>query len=38
MSDTKGLGQLLPGNMVNYKNICLLHPGEYVQVNQDDEP
>ena len=38
LSDTKGPGKLLLGNMVNYKNVCRLQPVEYVQVHQEDEP
>ena len=38
MSDTKGPGQLILGNTVDYKNGCRLQPGEYVQVHQEDEP
>ena len=38
LSDTKGPGQLILGNMVDYKRVFRLQPGEYVQVNQEDEP
>ena len=38
MSDTKGLGKLILGKTVDYKNVCRLQPGEYVQVHQEDEP
>ena len=38
LSDTKGPGQLILGNTVNYKTFCRLQPGEYVQVHQEDEP
>ena len=38
MSDTKGPGKLFPGNMVDYKKVCRIYPGEYVQVHQYDEP
>ena len=38
LSDTKGTGKLLLGNMVNYKTFFRLQPGEYVQVNQEDKP
>ena len=38
LSDTKGPGQLILGNTVDYKNIYRLQPGEYVQVHQDYEP
>ena len=34
----KGPGQLILGNTVDYKKFCHLHPGEYVQVHQEDEP
>ena len=27
LSDAKGTGQLILGNKVNYKNVCLLQPG-----------
>ena len=30
--------QLVLGNVVDYKKFFCLHPGEYVQVHQDDEP
>ena len=33
-----GPGQLIFGNTVDYKNVCRLQPGEYVQVHQEDEP
>ena len=38
MSDTKGPVQLILGNMADYKKVCRFHPGEYVQVHQEDEP
>ena len=38
MSDTKVPGQIILGNTVNYKKVCCLQPGEYVQVHQEDEP
>ena len=38
LSDTKGPVQIILGNTVDYKNFCRLHPGEYVQVHQEDEP
>ena len=38
LSDTKGPRQLVIGNMVDYKKVCRLHLGEYVQVHQVDEP
>ena len=38
MSDTKVPRQLILGNTVKYKKVCRLHPGEYVQVHQEDEP
>ena len=38
LSDTKGPGQLILRNMVNYKKVCRLQPGEYLQVHQEDEP
>ena len=38
MSDTKGLGKLIFVNTVDYKKLCRLHPGEYDQVHQYDEP
>ena len=37
LSYTKGPGQLVLGNTVNYKKFCRLQPGEYVQVHQEDE-
>ena len=37
LSDTKGPGQLILGNTVNYKKVFRLRPGEYVQVHQEDE-
>ena len=37
LSDTKGPGQLILGNTVDYKKFCHLQPGEYVQVHQEDE-
>ena len=33
LSDTKGLGKVVPGSIVNYKKVCRLHPGEYVQAH-----
>ena len=38
LSDTKGPGKLILGNMADYKKVCRLQPGEYVQVHQEDEP
>ena len=38
LSDTKSTGQLILGNTVDYKKVCRLHPGEYFQVHQEDEP
>ena len=38
LSDTKGPGKLILSNMVDYKCFCCLHPGEYIQVHQEDEP
>ena len=38
LPDTKGPGKLILGNTVDYKKFCCLHPGEYVQVHQEDEP
>ena len=38
LSDTKGPGQLILVNTVNYKNVFRLQPGEYFQVHQEDEP
>ena len=38
LSDKKGPGQIILGNMVHYKNVCRLHPGEHVQVHQEYEP
>ena len=38
LSDTKGPGQLILGNTIDYKKVCRLQPGEYVQVHQEDEP
>ena len=38
LSDTKCPGQLILGNTVDYKKVCRLQPGEYVQVHQEDEP
>ena len=38
LSDTKGPRQLILGYKVHYKKVCRLHPGEYVQVHQEDEP
>ena len=32
LSDTKGPRQLILGNTVDYKKVCRLQPGEYVQV------
>ena len=34
LSDTKGPGQLILGNTVDYKKVCRIYPGEYVQVHQ----
>ena len=36
--DTTGHGQLILRNTVDYKRFCLLQPGEYFQVRQEDEP
>ena len=38
LSDTKGPGKLILGDTVDYKKVCRLQPGEYVQVHQEDEP
>ena len=38
LSDTKGPGQLILGNKVNYKKVCRFQTGEYVQVHQEDKP
>ena len=38
MSATKVPGQLILGDTVDYKNVCRLQIGEYVQVHQEDEP
>ena len=38
LSDTKGPGKIILGNTVDYKKVCRLQPGEYVQVHQEDEP
>ena len=38
MSDRKGPRQLILGDTVDYKKVCRLQPGEYVQVHQEDEP
>ena len=38
LSDTKGPGQLILGNTVEYKEVCRLYPGEYVKLHQEDEP
>ena len=37
-SETKGPGQLIFGYTADYKKVFRLHPGEYVQVHQEDEP
>ena len=37
LSYTKGPGQLILGNTVDYKKFCRLQTGEYVQVHQEDE-
>ena len=38
LSDTKGPGQIILGNTVDYKKVCRLQPGEYVHVHEEDEP
>ena len=38
LSDKKGPGKLILGKTVDYKKVCRLQPGEYVQVHQEDEP
>ena len=38
MSNTKVPMQLILGTVVDYKKFFCLHPGEYVQVHQEDEP
>ena len=38
LSDTKFPGQLILGNTSDYKKVCRLQPGEYVQVHQEYEP
>ena len=38
MSYTKCTGQLILGNKVDYKKVCRLQPGEYVQVHKENEP
>ena len=37
LSNTKYPGELVFGNIVDYKKICCLHLGEYLQVHQEDE-
>ena len=37
MSEKKGLGQLILGNVVKYKKVYRLQSGEYFQVHQEDE-
>ena len=36
--NTNGPGQLVLGTILDYNTVCHLHPGEYVQANQEDEP
>ena len=38
LSYTKGPGQLILVNTVDYKKFCRLQPGEYFQVHQGYEP
>ena len=38
MLDKKSPGKLILGNMVNYKEVCRLQPGDYIQVHQENEP
>ena len=38
LSDTKGPGQIILGNTVDYKKVYRLQPGKYVQLHQEDEP
>ena len=38
MPDTQGPGKLILGNIVDYKKVFRLQPGEYVQLHQEDEP
>ena len=38
MPNTDGPGKIILGTVMYYKNVCCLHPGKYVQVNQYDEP
>ena len=38
LSVTKVPRQLILGNTVYYKKVFRLHPGEYIQVHQEDEP
>ena len=38
LSDTKGPRQIILGNTFDYKKFFRPQPGEYVQVNHEDEP
>ena len=38
LSDTKSPGQLILVNTADYIKVCRLLPGEYVHMNQEDEP
>ena len=38
LSDTKCPVKLIFGSTVDYKKVCRLQPGEYVEVHQEDEP
>ena len=38
LSDKKGPGQIMLGNIFNDKKVFRLQPGEYVQVHQEEEP
>ena len=38
LSETKGPGQFILGNTVDYRKVFRLQPVEYVQVHQEDEP
>ena len=38
LSDTKSPGKLILGTIVDYKKVCRLQQGKYVQLHQEDEP
>ena len=38
LSNTKGPRQLVPGTIMDYKKVCRLQLGKYVELHKEDEP